>query len=265
MNGIHPAAQQGFTRETQAYVNGRPDYPSELLVWLRDEMGLAAGQVVLDLGAGTGKFSQLLLQTGAEVWALEPVEAMRAQLQARLPEVRALAGTAAAIPLPDGSVDVLICAQSFHWFATEEALAEMHRVLKPGGRLGLVWNVRNEALDWVRSITAIITPFEGDAPRFYKGDWRHVLQSSPWFGAPTRTDFDYLHIGSPQDVIVQRILSVSFIAALAPAQKAAVQASLQELIAGHPALRAQTSVAFPYQTQAYACRRLTPDEAQAPT
>ncbi len=255
MNEVHPAAQAGFTQEAQAYVRGRPDYPAELLIWLQGEMQLNAGQVVLDLGAGTGKFSQLLLQTGAEVWALEPVAAMRAQLQALLPSVRTLAGTAAAIPLQDASVDVLICAQSFHWFATEAALAEMHRVLKPGGRLGLVWNVRNEAVDWVRDISAIISPYEGDAPRFYKGDWRIALQSSRYFGALTPTNVDYLHSGAPDDVIVQRMLSVSFIAALPAATKASVQARLQTLIASHPALVGQTHVAFPYQTQAFACRR----------
>ncbi len=122
----------------------------------------------MDLGAGTGKFTRLLARTGARVVAVEPVDAMRAQLAEALPQVQALAGSAQSIPLANGFADALVCAQAFHWFATVEALEEMRRVLTAEGRLGLVWNVRDESLDWVAEITRIITPYEGDAPRFYR-------------------------------------------------------------------------------------------------
>ncbi|KPA87940.1 MULTISPECIES: class I SAM-dependent methyltransferase [Pseudomonas] len=255
MSGVHQAAQVGFSAEAKTYAQGRPDYPAELLPWLRDTLGAVPTARVIDLGAGTGKFTRLLSQTGAMVTAVEPVEAMRAELLARLPQVRALSGTADAMPLDAGSADALTCAQAFHWFAHESSLAEIHRVLRPGGRLGLVWNVRDESVDWVAQITRIITPYEGDTPRFHTGAWRLPFNDSRYFSAPQLSRFEYSHVGTPREVIIDRFLSVSFIAALAPAEKAAVADQLQQLIQTHPALRGQETVAFPYRTEAYCCVR----------
>jgi SAM-dependent methyltransferase len=180
---------------------------------------------------------------------------MRAQIEAqRLPGVRAVAGTAQAIPLQDGALDAVVCAQAFHWFAGREALDEFHRVLRPGGRLGLVWNVRDESVDWVAALTAIITPFEGDAPRFHKGDWRRPFPH-PGFGALVETRLPHEHVGPPQQVIVDRFLSVSFIAALPDAPRAQVRAQLEALVATHPALRGREAVRFPYTTLAFHCKR----------
>jgi ubiquinone/menaquinone biosynthesis C-methylase UbiE len=131
----------------------------------------------MDLGAGTGKFTPLLVATGASVVAVEPVDAMRAQLLSNLPTVTALAASAQALPLADASVDAVLCAQAFHWFATPAALREIGRVLKVGGKLGLVWNVRDESVDWVAAITRIIAPYEGDTPRFHTGEWRRLFPS----------------------------------------------------------------------------------------
>jgi SAM-dependent methyltransferase len=255
MTDIHHAAAQGFSRQAHTYARGRPDYPSALGAWLDTELGLRAGKTVLDLGAGTGKFSRLLLATGATVIAVEPVAAMRAQLSAALPAVRAVEGTAEAIPLPDASVDAVVCAQAFHWFANAAAMAEIGRVLSPGGKLGLVWNVRDESVDWVARLTAIMTPFEGDAPRFYKGDWKAVFPAAG-FGELALSSFPYEHVGPAQQVIVDRVMSVSFIASLAAAQQDAVRARLQAVIDGSPALAGKPGVAFPYRTEAYSCQRL---------
>lgn len=255
MSPVHHAAQDGFGREAGTYEQGRPDYPAALARWLAETMDLGPGRTVADVGAGTGKFTRLLVQGGAKVIAIEPVDAMREQLQALLPEVRALAGSAGAIPLPDASLDALTCAQAFHWFASNETLDEFRRVLKPGGRLGLVWNVRDESVDWVAQITRIITPYQGDAPRFHSGAWRRPFPH-PGFGELVEQRFTHTHVGPPQRVIVERFLSVSFIAALPPADKAAVRRQLEALIATHPALRGRDEVAFPYHTQAFHCLRL---------
>ncbi len=255
MNPLHNAAQQGYTLAAGTYAKGRPEYPAELLPWLGSALGLAHRKTVVDVGAGTGKFTRLLLQTGSQVLALEPVEAMRAELQRGLPAVAALAGTAQAMPLPAASADALVCAQAFHWFASAESLAEMHRVLRPGGRLGLVWNVRDESVDWVAEITRIITPFEGDAPRYYKGDWRHAFAAAP-FSALQLTALPHQHVGTLQEVILDRFLSVSFIAALPADQKAGVARQLQDLIDTHPALRGRAELAFPYRTEAFCCQAL---------
>ena len=158
-NAVHKAAQQGFEKEAQAYARGRPDYPAALSAWLAQALGLGPGREVADVGAGTGKFTALLATTGATVVGVEPVDAMRAKIDAlQLPTLRAVAGTAQAIPLPSCTLDAVVCAQAFHWFATREALDEFHRVLRPGGKLGLVWNVRDESVDWVAELTTIITP-----------------------------------------------------------------------------------------------------------
>ena len=165
MTGVHTSAQQGFSSQAVTYAQGRPNYPRQLTGWLSDTLQINAHSTVIDLGAGTGKFTRLLNTLAPTLIAVEPVDAMAAQLHKLLPDVRLVNGTAESIPLPSATADAVVCAQAFHWFSTEAALAEIHRVLKPDGRLGLVWNVRDESVDWVAAITAIITPYEGDTPR----------------------------------------------------------------------------------------------------
>lgn len=256
MTDVHASAQQGFSTQAATYVQGRPDYPRQLIGWLGEALGVEPQSTVIDLGAGTGKFTRLLSTLTPALIAVEPIAAMAAQLTRSLPDVRLVEGTAESIPLGDATADAVVCAQAFHWFATQAALAQIHRVLKPGGRLGLVWNVRDESVDWVAAITAIITPYEGDTPRFHTGRWREAF-TGKYFSAPELTCFPYQHVGSPQEVIMDRFLSVSFIAALPDAEKAKVRAQLQALIDTHPALQGRDSVAFPYQTQAYVCHRLS--------
>jgi len=256
MTGVHTSAQQGFSTQAVTYAQGRPDYPRQLTGWLADTLRIDAQSTVIDLGAGTGKFTRLLSTLAPTLTAVEPVAAMGAQLTKLLPDVRLVNGTAESIPLPSASADAVVCAQAFHWFSTEAALAEIHRVLKPDGRLGLVWNVRDESVDWVAAITEIITPYEGDTPRFHTGRWREAF-TGEYFSDPEVTCFPYSHVGSPQEVIMDRFLSVSFIAALPDAPKAVVTAQLQALIDTHPALKGRDTVAFPYQTQAYVCHRLS--------
>lgn len=252
---IHEAAAKGFEGASGQYERGRPDYPAALGLWLQDELGLGRDKTVLDLGAGTGKFTKLLLQTGATVTAVEPVAAMRDRLAAKLPNVRVLAGTAEAIPLTEDSVDLVVCAQAFHWFANRQALQEIHRVLRPGGELLMVWNVRDETVDWVSAITALITPYEGDAPRFHTGRWRQPFEDQALFNVPRPTVFPHRHAGSFEEVIVDRILSVSFIASLPQAERLALDLRLRELPERYPTLR-EPQIVFPYRTEIWQSQRL---------
>jgi SAM-dependent methyltransferase len=180
---------------------------------------------------------------------------MRAQLLAHNPGVEAMEGTAEAIPLGDGSVDAVVCAQSFHWFAKPEALAEIRRVLKNGGMLGLIWNVRDESVSWVAALTGIMAPYEGDTPHFRSGEWRKVF-AADGFGPLVERRFRHYHTGSPAQVIVDRVLSTSFIAALPASERDRVAARIWDLIAATPELARKSEVAYPYWTQAYSCRRL---------
>ena len=251
---VHAAAAIGYSGAAQAYVSGRPGYPPEAVDWLTQVIGLGPDKRVLDLGAGTGKFEPVLQQTGATILALEPVDAMRIELARLYPDVEALSGNAQAIPLPDASLDAVVCAQAFHWFATPAALAEIHRVLKPGGVLGLIWNGRDESVSWVAALSEIIDTFEGDAPRFKSGAWRSV------FPAPGFEPFDERlarndHVGSAEQVLIQRTLSVSFIAALPADQQKTVETEVRRLIAATPDLADRSEIAFPYATAMFAFRR----------
>jgi SAM-dependent methyltransferase len=253
MSVIHDAARHGFTAGAATYQAGRPDYPPPIVAWLKSALQLGAGSLALDLGAGTGKFLPFLKATGAGITALEPVPAMRERLAAANPDVPTLAGSAENIPLPDASLDAVVCAQSFHWFANGRALAEMRRVLKPGGALGLVWNVRNESASWVAALSRIVAPYEGTTPRYHDGKWR-TLFPAPGFTTLQEQHFPYEHIGSPEQVILDRTLSISFIAALPAAEKAHVAAQVRTLIDSSPSLAGGQNVAFPYVTAAFHCR-----------
>jgi SAM-dependent methyltransferase len=244
-----------FDAAAPDYVQGRPDYPPALLDWLRDEIGLGPGVTAVDLGAGTGKFTRLVLRTGAKVIAVEPVEGMRAALNAALPDVTALQGSATEIPLADSSVQAVVCAQAFHWFATAEALAEIRRVLAPGGRLGLVWNTRDDRVPWVARIGALSDAYEGDTPRHTSGAWRSVFPAEG-FGPLHEAHFEHGHTGDPEDVIIARIRSTSFIAALPPEAWARLEARVRAVIADEPPLRGATTVTFPYRTSAHWTRRV---------
>ena len=251
---VHDAAARGFAAAADAYVRGRPDYPPALDAWLRERVLPAPGKTVVDLGAGTGKFVPRLATTGARIVAIEPVAAMRARLGAAFPAVDVRDGTAEAMPLADASIDAVVCAQAFHWFATAAALAEIARVLRPGGVLGLVWNVRDESVPWVRRMTAVLEPYEGDVPG-YRGDWRRVFPAAA-FGPLDECRFAHEHVGSPERVIVDRVLSVSFIAALPAAERVVVEGRLRELIAHEPVLAGREVVAVPYETVAFRAVRL---------
>ncbi|HEY5019426.1 MAG TPA: class I SAM-dependent methyltransferase [Steroidobacteraceae bacterium] len=173
---------------------------------------------------------------------------------AGLPGVMALAATAQKLPFKRAVADVVTCAQAFHWFAGAAALEEIHRVLKPAGKLGLVWNVRDESVSWVAAISELMRPYESGVPRFYTDRWRQAF-SGDLFGDLQETCFAYEHLGTPQAVVIDRVLSVSFIAVLPQEQKRQVADQLRTLIATDPALKGRDRIAFPYQTRAFCCTR----------
>ncbi|XEC97575.1 class I SAM-dependent methyltransferase [Paenibacillus tarimensis] len=127
------------------YVKYRPSYPEEAIDYLFSVVGLTPGCVTADIGAGTGVFAKLLVARGSKVIAVEPNQAMRETAERQLggePNFRAVPGSAEATGLPEHSVDFIVCAQSFHWFDRSAAQSEFHRILKPGGKVVLIWNSR---------------------------------------------------------------------------------------------------------------------------
>jgi SAM-dependent methyltransferase len=237
--GIHRSAAVGYERAPAAYERGRPGYPEEAVAVLAERLGLGPGATVLDLAAGTGKLTCALAATGADVVAVEPVAEMRAALTG----VRALAGTAEEIPLEGGSVHAITVAQAFHWFRGEEALAEIHRVLRPRGGLGLVWNLRDESVPWVAELTRIMEPHRGDAPRAASGAWREAFERTVLFEPLEAATFRHVHELSVEG-LVARVASVSFIAALPEPDRIRVLAEVRELADG-------STVELPYRTEVY--------------
>ena len=134
-----------FGAAAEVYDRSRPSYPVEAVRWALPQ----DARRVLDLGAGTGKLTAVLLDLGLDVVAVEPSAEMRARIPAR---AEVLDGSAERIPLPDGSVDAVLAAQAFHWFDLDVALPEIARVLRPGGTLGVLWNERDESVEWVRRV-----------------------------------------------------------------------------------------------------------------
>ena len=131
---------RSFETAAAEYERHRPDYPEEALRWVADRLALDGQARVLDVGAGTGKLTRALVALGFEVVALEPGNPMLEQLRAAVPEAEALEGQAEEIPLPDQTIDAAFAGQAFHWFDRERALPELHRVIRPGGGLALLWN-----------------------------------------------------------------------------------------------------------------------------
>jgi SAM-dependent methyltransferase len=253
MSTTHAAAA-GFETDADRYARGRPDYPVEVAGWLRERLHLGPGKSVVDLGAGTGKFTKRLIETGAEVTAVEPAAAMRAKL-GEINGLAVLEGSAEAIPLPDGSVDAIVCAQAFHWFATRPALAEMARVLKPGGMLGLIWNSHDNSVPWVKALGDAVSPYEGDAPRFRSGKWREAFPA-PGFAPLYEEEFTNSQVGSAEQVVVDRMFSISFIATLPQSERDAVGHKLRAIVDAEPSTAGRKEISIPYRTFAYSAVRL---------
>ncbi len=159
-------AAERFTDRVADYVAYRPQYPADVLEVLRDELGLSASSIVADIGSGTGILSELLLRAGSTVFAVEPNEAMREAAENLLrdePNFRSVDGTAERTTLPDASVDLVTAGQAFHWFDADAARVEFARILKPGGGVALVWNMRRiHATPFLRDYEKFLREFGTD-------------------------------------------------------------------------------------------------------
>ena len=238
---VHEVASSGFGAEADAYERARPSYPPDAVAWIVD------GRVVADVAAGTGKFTRLLAPTRAWLVAVEPVEGMRA----RLPRLPATAATAERLPFRTESLDAITVAQAFHWFGAAAALAEFHRVLRPGRRLALVWNARDRSVPWVDEVWSIMDRVEKRAPWRAHDEWREsAFVETPWFGPLHEATFHHEQLLSPADV-VERVRSVSHVAVLPREQQDAVLDEVRALLRDDPATDGRDEVALPYRVYAF--------------
>jgi SAM-dependent methyltransferase len=255
MARIHESAATGFARESDTYERARPGFAPEVVRFLEHELALGPGVRLLELGAGTGKLTRLLAPLGPEILVVEPVAEMLAKLREHVPSARRVGGTAEACDLPDASVDAIVAAQAFHWFDAPAALREMHRVLRPDGRVGLVWNRRDESEDWVAKLSETFEPYRSGTPGYAMGRWREPFDDTRLFTPLEHRRFRHVQQLTPEGV-GDRVLSISFVAALPEEQRAAVLDRVRALVASHPATAGKQEIQLPYVTDVYTCRKL---------
>jgi SAM-dependent methyltransferase len=240
---------KSFSTVAPEYERGRPAYPPEAVGWIAEKAGLGPGRVVVDLAAGTGKLTRELVRSGAHVVAVEPLAPMLAQLTALMPQVEAVVGTAEATGLPDGLAAAVTVAQAFHWFATEDVLREVARVLEPGGHLALVWNRRDLTQQTQADLTRIMASHRHGAPSYESGAWVVVMDATTLFSKVGEHHTVFTQV-LDADGLSDRVASTSFIAGLPAAERADVLGKVRELAAA-----AGGSVGLDYDCTVYLYRR----------
>lgn len=231
---------RSFGAAADAYERGRPGYPSAAVEWLLpDDAGL-----VVDVGAGTGKFTRTLVGHARSVTAVEPDAEMRARFTAALPDVRVLDGSGEAIPLDDGSADAVTFAQAWHWVDPARGAAEVARVLRPGGVLGLVWNVRDETRPWSARLSALIQQPES----------RVMDHGAPVVGAPFADDgyerFRWVH-EQERSAFLDMVASRSYVIVRPDDERAALLTAVQRLLDQDPDTADRDTVPVEYTTHVH--------------
>ncbi|MGC0419673.1 class I SAM-dependent methyltransferase [Embleya sp. AB8] len=234
----------GFSRDTDRYERARPSYALDAMDHLCAGAGLGPGTRVLDLAAGTGKLTRLLVERGARVVAVEPSAAMRETFARVLPDVPVHDGTAERIPAPDGAFDVVTVAQAFHWFEPRPALREIARVLRPGGVLALLWNERDEADEFVTGLHAV-----AEWPFPFLHDYAVDVADSGRFEPAERAQFRWQDTLT-HDQVLERVATFSYITTMADRPRAELLDRVLTFVAGHA-----EPVELAYVTDLYLARR----------
>jgi SAM-dependent methyltransferase len=234
---INDAAATGFERGAADYERARPSYPAEVLE------ALPRDGTIVDIAAGTGKLTRLL---PGRVIAVEPVAAMRAIASQFAPTV---AGTAEHVPLRDASADAVTVAQAFHWFDAARALAEVRRVLKPGGTLLMVWNDRDNRVPWVAEMTAVIHAHDPGAYQMVT-DWEAVVAEAGGFTPLELSVVDNPQRGVDIETVVARATSTSYVSAAGDDVVAQVASDVRAIVGGF-----EEPFDYPYVTQIFTCTR----------
>jgi SAM-dependent methyltransferase len=208
-----------FAEVADAYERGRPGYPEEAVRWLAGD----DSRDVVDLGAGTGKLTRSLVALGHRVTAIEPLPEMLEHIPTVAPGASAILGNAEVIPLPDAYADVVTCAQSFHWFDHAVALPEIARVLRPGGRMALVWNSRDDSDPWMARLSTLIgnETVEGD-------DVRAPIDESHLFEPVETVQFTFRQ-SLDREGLLDLVLSRSYCAKLLPADREPILEAVGQL------------------------------------
>ena len=230
--------ERSFGPVADAYDRARPSYPPEAVSWLTG----AGSSVVLELGAGTGKLTELLHHAGHDVLAVDPLPEMLERLAKRVP-VQHVVATAEQIPVRSRSVDLVVCGQSFHWFDHDRALAEMARVLRPGGVLALTWNTYDVSIPWVRRLKQLISPSTGTQDEEAK-----PLMETPYFGFVDKNQFRFWQTHTAAS-LADLARSVSHVATMSETERARVLDKVAALYAEYG--RGHDGMQLAYVTRCY--------------
>ncbi|BDZ49510.1 putative methyltransferase [Frondihabitans sucicola] len=237
----HEAQATSFGSAADVYERGRPGYPAEAVDWLLP----AGAQNVVDLGAGTGKLTRLLVERVPDVTAIEPSAGMREQLIRNVPGVQVLPGSAERLPIDGATADAVLAAQAWHWVDPERAVPEVARVLKPGGVLGLLWNIREGAAPWLDALESIMSA----ASAATESD---MASESPQVGDPfgpiERRDFRWTFEMTPETVEAM-VASRSYVITLSPSDREAMLGEVRDLLRTHPDTAGRATVGMPYVTR----------------
>lgn len=226
---LHPLAQQ-FASVTAEYERGRPDYPPASVGALAAELALEPGALVLDLAAGTGRLSAALLDQRLEVIAVEPTDVMRERLADRIGPDRVREGLAEAIPLDDDSVQAVTVGDAFHWFDKPPALAEIRRVLRPGGGLAIFNTVVDwSGASWADAVGKLAANSRPDHPHFEGPSWQEAVRDAPGWSAPRDIRVTVSRPAEPER-IVDLIASWSWVAGMPESERNELLGKASELV-----------------------------------
>ena len=226
---LHPLAAQ-FASVADVYERGRPEYAPAVVGALAAELGVAPGAPVLDLAAGTGKLTRALLAAGFDVVAVEPQAPLRARIATIVGPRRVREGVAEAIPLSDASVDAVTVADGFHWFEHTEALAEIRRVLTPGGGLAVLSTVPDwSAASWGHELGTLIQRLRPDHPYYDGPSWQEAARTAGGWTRPREIRVTTDQPTGPAQ-IVDYVASMSFVAALPDDERVAWLARVAALV-----------------------------------
>ena len=234
-----------FGAEAGAYEAGRPGYPTAAVEWMLQPVRHEGRALrVADVGAGTGKLTRVAVELGAEVVAIDPDPAMLAELREHVHGVPTFVGSAERMPLPDASVDALLLGQAWHWVDTAAASEEAARVLRSGGVLGLVWNIRDESVPWVARLTAIM---HGSHAEQMLAEGDPVVEAP--FGALEKHEWRWSR-PMTRDALLAMARSRSYIITASPELRADIERGLVELFDEIGAVGSEP-VDLPYVTSAF--------------
>ncbi|CAF3055116.1 unnamed protein product [Rotaria socialis] len=255
-SNVNVTAAQGFEQAATVYEQARPSYPNEAIDLIKSLYNKP--NTIIDLGAGTGKLTRLLGPINAqEIIAIEPVSKMRENLK-NIPLItKIIDGAADQIPFEDNTIDMVLCGQSFHWFANHNVLTELNRVLKSNGLLVLLWNIHdNRDNEWVEKISKYMDSFQSnETPRYKTMEWKKVFDDQKLFSSLEHKQFPCKHRVT-RHLLVDRILSTSFIAILPSEEKLKLIAEVTNMLENVEAIRDREEFDINYLTDVYWCSPL---------